>query len=329
MNQDWINFRQIKDQIPIEQVLRRYGLTLRSMGSELRGRCPLPTHTSDNSNNSFSVNRERNVWCCQSISCMGARDGHLGGTVLDFVAIMERCSTREAALRLREWFDPTALQRDENVSPPHKPSAPEPNRPLPFRLQDVDHAHPYLKARGVRSSTARALGIGFYGGPGLMHGRVVIPIRNDKHELVAYAGRAIHGEEPKYRFPSGFHKSQLLFNLNRARQDRERSVIIVEGFFDAAMVYQAGHPNVVALMGCSLSDEQERLLQKHFDRAVLMLDGDEAGQRAAAAISARLRGKMHLSLVTLEAGQQPDQLASKAIHQLLGGHTKNYRVWQR
>jgi len=96
----------------------------------------------------------------------------------------------------------------------------------------------------------------------------------------------------EYRFPSGFHKSQVLFNLNRARQDRGRNVIIVEGFFDAVKVYQAGHPNVVALMGSSLSDEQERLLQKHFDHAVLMLDGDEAGQRATATISNRLSGKM-------------------------------------
>ena len=82
-----------------------------------------------------------------------------------------------------------------------------------------------------------------------MHGRVVIPIRNERHDLLAYAGRAINGEEPKYRFPSGFHKSQVLFNLNRAKQDRDRNVIIVEGFFDAIKFYQAGHANVVALMG--------------------------------------------------------------------------------
>ena len=70
-----------------------------------------------------------------------------------------------------------------------------------------------------------------------MHGRVVIPIRNKKHDLLAYAERAIHGEQPKYRFPSGFHKSQVLFNLNRAKQDRSGTVIIVEGFFDAFGVY--------------------------------------------------------------------------------------------
>lgn len=78
MNDDWIDFRQIKDQIPIEQVLRHYGVEWRPAGSELRGRCPLPTHTSQDSKNSFSVNRTQSVWCCQSISCMDARQSSVG-----------------------------------------------------------------------------------------------------------------------------------------------------------------------------------------------------------------------------------------------------------
>jgi hypothetical protein len=85
-----------------------------------------------------------------------------------------------------------------------------PDRPLPSHLHSLDHAHPYLAERGVSTSTARTFGIGFYGGPGLMHRRVVIPIRNDRHDLLAYAGRSINGEERKYRFPAGFHKSQVL-----------------------------------------------------------------------------------------------------------------------
>ncbi len=64
--------------------------------------------------------------------------------------------------------------------------------------------------------------------------------RNAAHELVAYAGRAIVGEDPPRR--SG----------------------------------RAGYRNVVALMGSSLSDTQAGLLQKHFRKAVLMLDGDTA-----------------------------------------------------
>ncbi len=121
-----------------------------------------------------------------------------------------------------------------------------------------------------------------------MQGRIVIPIRNKAHELVGYAGRSIDGQEPKYRFPAGFHKSQELFQLHRARQAGTDTVIIVEGFFDAAKVWQAGNRNVVALMGSSLSESQAGLLEKHFRSAVLMLDGDAAGQKATTVIASRL-----------------------------------------
>jgi len=56
-----------------------------------------------------------------------------------------------------------------------------------------------------------------YRGNGFLAGRCVIPIRDENSRLVAYAGRAVHGEAPKYRFPSAFRKSHLLFNLDRAR----------------------------------------------------------------------------------------------------------------
>ena len=147
---------------------------------------------------------------------------------------------------------------------------------LPAR-EALAHAHSYIDKRGITPATARSLGIGYYSGPGIMQGRVVIPIRNSAHELVAYAGRSIDGEEPKYRFPAGFHKSLELFQLHRARHAGADTVIIVEGLFDAAKVWQAGNRNVVALMGSSLSESQAGLLEKHFRSAVLMLDGDVAG----------------------------------------------------
>ena len=120
-----------------------------------------------------------------------------------------------------------------------------------------------------------------YHGNGFLAGRCVIPIRDEKSQLVAYAGRAVNGEEPKYRFPAGFRKSQVLFNLDRAMPTGGRNVIVVEGFFDALKVHQAGHPAVVALMGASFSQRQSELLLSHFASVTLMLDGDEPGRRAA------------------------------------------------
>ena len=97
-----------------------------------------------------------------------------------------------------------------------------------------------------------------------MAGRIAIPIHNEQGELVAYAGRW-PGEPPdgegKYKLPAGFHKSLVVYNLHRAKDHaKEQGLIVVEGFFDCMRLHQAGIPNVVALMGSSLSEEQEALL---------------------------------------------------------------------
>jgi len=310
----------------MRRILARYGVKLRSSGGEMRGQCPLPTHSSRESRNSFSVNVARNVWCCQSISCADARSGQLGGTVLDFVAEMERCSIRQAAVHLADWFGvlqsvPTAGDRP--------PAQCEPNLPLKFQLTNLDHAHEYLEKRGITPATARSLGIGYYPGPGVMHGRVVIPIRNRANELVGYAGRSVNGEEPKYRFPAGFHKSLELFQLHRAQHAGSDTAIIVEGFFDAAKVWQAGHRNVVALMGSSLSEAQAALFERHFRSAMLMLDGDAAGQRATSAIAARLSASIDVTTIRLPDGSQPDQLQSREINEILSGHLREAQGYGR
>ena len=94
-------------------------------------------------------------------------------------------------------------------------------------------------------------------------------------------------------------------------------MIIVEGYFDVMKVHQAGFPNVVALMGSALSDHQEQLLIEHFDRVVVMLDGDEGGRAAAQEITPRLTKKIFVCIVDVPDGTQPDRLASQEIQALL------------
>src|SRR5205823_6381798 len=147
--------------------------------------------------------------------------------------------------------------------------------------------------------TAEYFGAGFFPGRGTMSGRVVIPISNERGELVAYAGRAIDDTEPKYKLPTGFKKSEVLFNLHRVRQDENaRSVIIVEGFFDVMKVAQAGFPNVVGLMGTALSLAQETLLES-FREIVVMLDGDPAGETAAAGLVSTLAHSHFVRMMSL------------------------------
>jgi DNA primase len=315
------DFRSIKQRIPIDHVLARYGVKLRSVGPHtLCGPCPLPTHTSRKSRDSFSVNPARQVWSCHSASCIAARHGRLGGHVIDLVAIMEGCSLHQAGIRLQDWFGGSVPPSHPAPLPPVAvdASAGQPNRPLGFALQGIDTRHPYLTQRGISPATAQWFGVGMYPGAGFLAGRCVIPIRDEQSRLVAYAGRAVNGEEPKYRFPAGFRKSQVLFNLDRASETDGPNVIVVEGFFDALKVHQAGHPAVVALMGSSFSQRQSELLLSRFASVTLMLDGDEPGWHAAEHIVQLLTPKVRVHQVELPNRVQPDQLSSAEINVLVG-----------
>jgi 5S rRNA maturation endonuclease (ribonuclease M5) len=312
------DFKSLK-RIPIDHVLTRYGVRLRRAGPHtLCGACPLPTHTSRSSRQSFSVNLSLQVWSCHSASCIAARGGHIGGHVIDLVAIMEHCSLREAGLRLQDWFSVRASHPVLLHVAAVEPSVAEPNRPLGFALQRIDTRHPYLTQRGISPATARLFGVGLYRGTGFLAGRCVIPIRDEKSRLVAYVGRAVNGEDPKYRFPAGFRKSQVLFNLDRAVQTGGNNVIVVEGFFDALKIHQAGHSTVVALMGSSFSQRQSELLLSHFASVTLMLDGDEPGRRAAQFIEQLLTAKLDVNKVDLPTHIQPDQLSPAEINVLIG-----------
>jgi DNA primase len=318
MPAEWVDFKSVKAKVSMETVLSHYDVRLRRVGvDQFRGKCPLPTHCSARSNDSFSVSFTRNAWSCQSASCIAARSGRVGGNVFDFVAEMERCSIREAALRLDRSLA-------ENLLPPAAPVGKEPvpyaleNQPLSFTLRNIDHQHSYVISRGLSEQTARYFGVGYYDGNGFLRGRVVIPIHNQHGELVAYSGRAIDKTEPKYRLPAGFRKSHVLFNLHRAIQSRDYTLILVEGFFDTFKIHQAGHHNVAALMGSRLSDCQTDLIANHFNQVILMLDADEAGKTATTAAATALSPMIKVQIVELAPGSQPDLLASKEINELLG-----------
>ena len=106
MSSQWVDFSALKGSVDIEPVLAHYRVRLKRVRKDyLRGLCPLPTHGSEQSRESFGVDTGRNVWACHSASCCQARNGKVGGNILDLVACMEACSIREAALRLRGWSD--------------------------------------------------------------------------------------------------------------------------------------------------------------------------------------------------------------------------------
>ena len=309
---DWVEFRAVKEAVSLEAVLRYYQVPgLRRHRSQLEGCCPIHRGQRDDS---FRASLTKNVFHC--FACQAQ------GNVLDFVAAMENCSIRDAACRLQRWFGgaASALPADSAGGAQKSELVREKegcNPPLRFALTGVDHTHPYLQQRGIDHVTAAEFGVGLYGGPGLMRGRIVIPIRNVRGELVAYAGRAPDGKLPKYKLPAGFRKAWELFNVQRAATTTSKTAIVVEGYFDCMRVHQAGFPFAVALMGSALSPSQERLLTERFERAILMLDGDAAGRAATRVISTRLSENCSVVVIDVPEGAQPDQLPFAVIQDLV------------
>jgi DNA primase len=326
----WVDFKVIKQSVSMQQVLTYYGIdSLRRQGDELRGQCPI--HKGEGAR-TFHVNVAKNVFKC--FSC-GAK-----GNVLDFVAAMEQCSARDAALKLKEWFS-------VRESPPGKPATqekPKPesinrespagavNPPLGFQLR-VDCGHEYGLSRGLRRETLEYFGAGLCLSKGMFGGRFVIPLHNASGELIGYAGRSLDDKaEPKYLLPSndkGFYKSHMLFNLNRVLEDGYKTreacdlplddpVLIVEGFFSTMRMTELGVPWCVSILGSSLSLQQEDLLCMYFRRAVVLFDGDDAGRNATNDCLLRLGKRLWVTAICLPDGLQPDELPKEALTDLLG-----------
>ncbi len=306
----WIDFRALKEQVSIKDVLERYGV-LDSLRETKPGTFvgPCPVHGGTNSN-SFNVDVPRGMWNCFS-DCKST--GKSGGNVLDLVMRLDNCSIREAGEKLCDWFE-LSFTRSSNgndrqgnsakVSGKNRAVAAAThtarsddagelvNPPLERPLKTLNQNHPYLVERGLTIPTIKHFGVG-HCTRGLMRSRVAIPIHNERGELVAYAGRAVTDElareKGKYRLPTNFVKSAVVYNLHRAREHADTGLIVVEGFFDCMKVHQAGFPNVVALMGSTLSDLQELLLLTHTDRLVVLFDGDDAGTACERTCYQRIR----------------------------------------
>ncbi|HKR10929.1 MAG TPA: CHC2 zinc finger domain-containing protein [Pyrinomonadaceae bacterium] len=109
MEGEWVDFKIIKAAVTMQMVLDRYRLILKKSGSELRGKCPI--HRGSDTKH-FTANTSKNVFKCFFAQC-GAH-----GNILDFVAAMERCSVREAAVKLKDWFrvgDTTEQSRHDDA----------------------------------------------------------------------------------------------------------------------------------------------------------------------------------------------------------------------
>ena len=304
---------EIKSRVDLVELISR-SVALKRVGAYYRGLCPFHSEKTP----SFYVRPQTQSWHCFGCGKWGtAFDWLMEREHIDFgealrtlaamagVQLPERGSTEAEDDQARRLY--TILERAQTFYVGV------------FWGGAGQRAREYMSRRGLNDETLRAFGIGYApSGNGLLRylekdgfgeqelqaagvigvtedegrpydffrERVIFPIRDTQGRPIAFGGRAIEdGVTPKYlnsRDTLLFHKQETLFALDLARRPiaRERQVVIVEGYMDAAMAHQHGYHNVVATLGTAVTDKHLRLLRRQVDEIVLALDADTAGQAA-------------------------------------------------
>jgi DNA primase len=116
--------------------------------------------------------------------------------------------------------------------------------------------------------------------------RLMFPIANKEGKTVAFGGRLLDGEGPKYINSSEsdiYKKRETLFAIHLAIPEirKTKEVYIAEGYLDVIALHQAGITNAVAPLGTAFTEEQAKLLRRWAEKIYLIFDNDEAGQNAA------------------------------------------------
>jgi DNA primase len=116
--------------------------------------------------------------------------------------------------------------------------------------------------------------------------RLMFPISDKSGRTIAFGGRLLEGEGPKYiNSPDSelFKKGRTLFAVDLALPEirRTKETYLAEGYMDVIALHQGGVTNAVAPLGTAFTDDQAKFLHRWADKVYLMLDNDEAGQNAA------------------------------------------------
>ena len=330
--------RELEDRSRIEEIAGRY-VNLKRRGKNLTGLCPFHSEKTP----SFNIYPGNN-----SYYCFGCGKG---GGVINFVMDAERLDFVEAvkwlaqragmALPEQSWDDSLSKLRMRIL---------EVNREAGrFFYQTL--ASPegrvgldYFRGRGLDPGTIKKFGLGYApeSGFGLTNhlrakgytveemtqadvarlsqrgnpydryrGRVMFPIFDLRGNVVAFGGRVLTDEKPKYINTSDtpvYHKSSGLFAMNLAKNSDSRQLILAEGYMDVIALHRAGFSNAIASLGTSLTEEQARIMKRYADEAGICYDSDEAGQKATQrAIPILKNAGLRVRVVTVPGGKDPDE----------------------
>ncbi len=326
-------------------------LDLRKTGKNHSARCPFH----DEKTPSFSVNPEKQFFYC--FGC-GA-GGNAIGFVMDYDRV-DFPRAIETLANLVGMEVPSENLRDKQRDSQRKglydvlDQASRFYRDQLRQHPNAGEAVNYLRQRGLSGEIARDFGIG-YAPPGWdnllscaqsdelqidqmtaagllvvkeeehkiydrFRHRIMFPIRDSRGRTIAFGGRVLGDDKPKYlNSPETpvFHKGRELYGLyeaNRAGKNLS-NLLVVEGYMDVVALAQHGISNAVATLGTATSVEHLEKLFRYTSEVVFCFDGDEAGrkagQRAMETCLPTLTDGRSCKFLFLTEGEDPDTLIRK------------------
>lgn len=144
--------------------------------------------------------------------------------------------------------------------------------------------------------------------------RLMFPIRDRERRVIAFGGRMLPGSSEGAKYINSpetrlFHKSQQLYGFDIASSSvrQSKQAVVMEGYTDVIIAHQFGLKNAVAVLGTALGDAHLKFLKRHScESVVLLLDGDEAGQRRSDdVLELFLHAQMDVRVLTLPDGMDP------------------------
>jgi len=246
----------------IERILSRLEIGIRhTQTDQVNALCPFHQDSAP----SFTVNTTSGLYYCFAASCAQT------GTIQDLIQRIKGYNPFEAMRFMKKVeLDPqeSFMSELEFLIKSEELFEAFPHSVL-NDLEDGlgDRAIEYMVGRGISLETLKAFKVGYSAKKDM----VALPLHSHDGTPVGIVGRSIEGK--RFQYSNNTPIAKVWFNLNRARKISS-TAIIVEASFDALKVHEAGFPNVVAILGGSVSPYKMDLLNKYFDRIIIMTDND-------------------------------------------------------
>jgi DNA primase len=177
----------------------------------------------------------------------------------------------------------------------------------------------YLRAKKRSLADAQEAGLMRRDGSDFFAQRLVIPIRDERGQTLAFTARTVRTDEPRKYINSpetpAYIKGRVIFGLDLAKDEMARRghAVLMEGQFDVITAHHFGVQNAVASSGTALTDDQVRLLKRFTDELLLVFDSDRAGRSAAfKAVELASTHQMRTRVATITGAKDPDEFLRMA-----------------